>query len=81
MKEAETIRGYHLKGKKGLNHWGARLVRGSSGTETPGRHPAAIVARVSPDSPARLSVHLVLPAVPGLGRQAGPGHAPGASGR
>ena len=60
---------------------GARLVRGASGTETPGRHPAAIVARVSPDSPARLSVHLVLPAVPGLGRQAGPGHAPGASGR
>lgn len=21
MKEAETIRGYHLKGRKGLNHW------------------------------------------------------------
>ena len=25
MKEAETIRGYHLKGKKGLNHWDALL--------------------------------------------------------
>ncbi|MCY4364508.1 MAG: hypothetical protein OXE42_20370 [Gammaproteobacteria bacterium] len=25
MNEAETIRGYHLKGKKGLNHWDALL--------------------------------------------------------
>ena len=25
MSEAETIRGYHLKGKKGLNHWDALL--------------------------------------------------------
>ena len=25
MKEAETIRGYHLKGKKGLNHWDALM--------------------------------------------------------
>ena len=25
MKEAETIRGYHLKGKKGLDHWDALL--------------------------------------------------------
>ena len=25
MKETETIRGYHLKGKKGLNHWDALL--------------------------------------------------------
>ncbi|MDE0156601.1 MAG: hypothetical protein OXS28_13505 [Gammaproteobacteria bacterium] len=25
MSEAETVRGYHLKGKKGLNHWDALL--------------------------------------------------------
>ena len=25
MKDAETIRGYHLKGRKGLSHWNALL--------------------------------------------------------